>query len=101
MSANALSKSLRERSYVKYKMVPKAISILGCRGLAIEAIRICEQDAKRSAARGHRHVARLLRECAAIYRVAARRLRRPEGVALGYAFGGNPRLARQVRRSFA
>jgi hypothetical protein len=99
-SGRTLGKSLREQHYVKYSMVPKAIGVLGCRGLLLESARICSQDADKSERRGHRHVARAFREAATIFRTAARNMLRVDRRVISCLFGGaSPRIARQFQRS--
>jgi len=88
ISPRTLSKSMREKSYVRYSMVPRVIEELGVRDTAAEIAKSCERDAEKAEKQGRRNVSRLLRQTAAIYRVAARRLARIEREAIGHAFGG-------------
>ena len=97
ISPHTLSKSMREKHYVRYTMVPRTIGELGVRGVALELAASCERDAEKAEARRHRHVAALLLNAAAVYRVAARRLGRVESEARGHIFGGG-RTARQFVR---
>jgi hypothetical protein len=98
INARTLSRSMRQRHYVAYTMVPKALGVLGCRDFALQAANICARDAERSEERGHRHVARVLRKAEAIFRVAARNMLRPHREAIAGWLGGSPRVSRQFRR---
>ena len=98
ISPRALSKSMREKHYVKYTMVPRTVGELGVRGVSLELAATCDRDAAKAEARKHRRVARLLRQAADVYRVAARRLGRIEREAASHIFGGG-RTARQFTRA--
>jgi len=98
LNARTLSRSMRERHYYRYTVVPKAIQILGVAGLLEYALQDCDSKKLKAWDRGHKNVARLLHRAACIFNVARRRMSAEvtsEGLRM--AFSGNKRLAREIR----